>query len=45
MTFGTFGNVKQVFTAQIRLLAMTQLPDFGALVSVKAAEILDLGAQ
>ena len=26
-------------------LFLTQLPDIGALVSVKAAEILDLGAQ
>jgi hypothetical protein len=26
-------------------VCLTQLPDFGALVNVKAAEILDLGAQ
>ena len=28
-----------------RGIVTSQLPDFGALVSVKAAEILDLGAQ
>ena len=38
-------DVTALLSLLARLKAQTQLPDFGALVSVKAAEILDLGAQ